>query len=192
MICQPVFESYLRDLTSYALERFVREFESTRHVAGFVRYRKYSRADVFRILGARENPVAQNVGGYMIDPENRAWSPIFVTCRKPESATATTQCEDAFLDRQNLQWFTKSRRTLRSPDVKFFASATAKQRLLLFIKKSDDEGIDFYYMGDVRPDPATFSEQSMRDEAGGAVPVVRMKMRLDAAVDEALYEYVVG
>lgn len=128
----------------------------------------------------------------MLDPNDRAWCPIFVTYRKPEGMAATTQYEDAFLDRQSLQWFTKSRRTLTSPDVQFFQTASSTQRMPLFIKKSNDEGIDFYYMGDVRPDPATFSQQTMRDEDGGSVPVVRMTMHLDEPVHEALYDYIVS
>lgn len=192
MLGQTGFAPYLRDLANYALSRFIGEFDIRRHVGGFVRYRKYGRADVFRILGAPENPVAQNVGGYLLDPNDRAWCPIFVTYRKPEGMAATTQYEDAFLDRQSLQWFTKSRRTLTSPDVQFFQTASSTQRMPLFIKKSNDEGIDFYYMGDVRPDPATFSQQTMRDEDGGSVPVVRMTMHLDEPVHEALYDYIVS
>ena len=42
---------------------------------GLVRYRKYDRADVFRLLGTPVNPVAQNVGGYQI--QNDRWCPIF-------------------------------------------------------------------------------------------------------------------
>lgn len=190
VLAESTFSRYLRDLSSYALARFARQFDRSRFVDGFVRYEKYGRSDVFRILGARENPVAQNVGGYMLDPEKRAWCPIFVTYRKHENMSATTQYEDAFLGRESLQWFTKSRRTLQSPDVQFFRTAAPEQRIPLFVKKNDDEGIDFYFLGNVRPEPATFVQQSMSDEDGGTVPVVRMTMSLDTAVDEALFEYI--
>jgi hypothetical protein len=54
-----------------------------------------------------------------------------------------------------MRWFTKSRRTLRSPDVQFFQTATQEQRILLFVQKSNDEGLEFYYVGNVMPDRST-------------------------------------
>jgi hypothetical protein len=57
----------------------------------------------------------------------------------------------------------------------------------LFVQKNNDEGIAFYYLGDVRPDASTFSEQKMAD---GKTPVVRMKVLLDQPVEESLFDYI--
>ena len=46
-------------------------------------YGKYSRKDVHRILNWDENPIAQNVGGYMIDPKTKT-CPIFVNYHKED------------------------------------------------------------------------------------------------------------
>jgi len=192
LLHEPAFAVYLRDLGNYALSHFTGRFDRARLVDGFIRYGKYGRADVFRILGEPENPVALNVGGYKLDSTRQAWCPIFVTYKKKDRISATTQYKDAFLDRCSLQWFTKGKRNLSSPEVEFFRTATPKQRIPLFVKKSDDEGHEFYFLGDVRPDPATFTQQAMADDHGGSVSVVRMTMTLDAPVDEALYEYIVS
>jgi hypothetical protein len=183
-----VFVAYLRDLATYAMQTFLTDFDASRFTEGFVRYRKYRRADVFRILGAPQNPVAQNVGGYLISPD-MAWCPLFVTYEKKTNIAATTQYEDAFLDKSTMNYFTKSKRKLRSPDVQFFLNLKANQRVPLFVKKSNAEGLSFYYLGDVRPDTQSFTEQLMADRK---TPVVRMKILLDQPVEEGLYEYIIN
>lgn len=188
LLSESTFDEYLRDLVEYAKSKFFADFSEAQLVDGFVRYRKYRRSDVFRILGARENPVAQNVGGYMISPE-RSWCPVFVTYHKQEEIAATTQYKDKFLDRSTLEWFSKSKRTLASPDVDFFRTSTREQQIPLFVQKNNDEGIEFYYVADVKPDVRTFQQKTMPDGKGGEVPVVRMELVLDFPVEEPLYEY---
>lgn len=186
LIKDKVFEAYLRDLATYAQHKYLADFDTDKFVGGFVRYRKYRRADVFRILGATQNPVAQNVGGYLISPD-MAWCPLFVTYKKEANINATTQYEDAFIDRSTMDYFTKSKRKLQSPDVQFFFNLKGTQRVLLFVQKNNDEGRSFYYLGDARPDPQTFTEQMMAD---GKTPVVRMKLLLDHPVEESLFDYI--
>jgi hypothetical protein len=141
-----------------------------------------------------ENPVAQNVGGYLIDPVNKEWCPIFVTYKKGDDIAATIQYEDAFLSSSKMRWFTKNNRRLSSPDVQFLRSAGANNRVLLFIKKSvvdnnEADGKEFYFIGNVSPDPATFKEESMNDGFGGTTPVVTMNLDIDSPVEDSLYNY---
>lgn len=185
------FRTFLADLADYASAKFLTGFVRENEVNGFQRYRKYSRADVFRILGAKENPVAQNVGGYLIGPQSE-WCPIFVTYKKQDHIAATIQYEDRFINPKQMEWFTKSKRTLQSPDVAFFRAAKPSQRIPLFVQKSNDEGIEFYYLGDVRPCTASFQQATMKDEKRRATPVVKMILDLDHEVEPKLYEYFVG
>ena len=186
---EPGFESFLRDLLDYASFKFLETFSVENEKSGFQRYRKYSRSDVFRILGAEENPIAQNVGGYLIGP-NKAWCPLFVTYHKEEDISATVRYEDEFLNPSQMKWFTKSNRTVASPDVQFFKTAESHQRVLLFVQKNNDEGIEFYYMGDVSPVPDTFEQTLMPDGNGGHKSVVHMMLTLDQPVEDALYRYI--
>lgn len=190
LLNDPTLLCYLGDLIRYAQIRFAADFTKSLACNGFVRYRKYGRSDVFRILGATENPVAQNVGGYLIDPDAKAWCPIFITYEKHAAISATTKYEDEFIDRQTLRYFTKNRRKLSSPDVTFFRTATPEQIMPLFIKKNNDEGIEFYYIGELRPVLDSFRQKSMADSRGGTVSVVSLIMKLDKPVDEALYDYI--
>ncbi|MDC0275790.1 DUF3427 domain-containing protein [Verrucomicrobiales bacterium] len=187
----PVLTKYLADLAEYSSHRFREGFKDEDFSNGFVRDRKYTRSDVFRVLGWKENPVAQNVGGYLKSTDGLN-CPIFVTYHKDEGGAATTQYEDRFLSPSSMEWYTKSRRTLKSPDVTFFQNATSEQRFPLFVKKNDDEGLSFYFIGDVRPDPDSFEEQKMPDGNDGQVPVVKLTLNLDKPVNDSLYRYLVS
>jgi hypothetical protein len=157
-------------------------------VNGFVYSRKYTRADVFRILGWSENPVAQNVGGYLKSSDGSC-CPIFVTYEKGDDGSLTTQYEDRFLDPGRMEWYSKSRRNLQSPDVQYFKNAGLNQRLLLFVKKNDDEGVSFYFVGDVCPTPDSFEQREMPSDNGKSVSVVRMVLELKRPMDEGLFQY---
>ena len=79
-----------------------------------------------------------------------------------------------------------------SPEIKYLRDLNSEQRLPLFVKKSDDEGISFYYLGDVVPVKDSFTQESMPIEAGKSVSVVKLLFRLKHSVPEALYNYLIA
>jgi hypothetical protein len=175
----------------FVKHRFTHEFAHEDWRDGFVIGGKYTRADVFRILGLEFNPVAQNVGGYMIDAGTHS-CPIFVTYHKSEDISESTQYEDHFIDPLTLHYFSKSNRSMKSNDIQFFLQAArgSGARMPLFVKKSDDEGIDFYYLGELTPLADSFQEDRMASKGGKPGPkVVRMDMRLSDPVPADLYHY---
>jgi hypothetical protein len=186
-----VFAEQLADLCAAAGRIFHKNLDLEFYSGGLIRYRKYDRGDVFRSLLWDENPVAQNVGGYLISPD-RSNCPIFVTYDKRDEIASTIKYEDAFIDPQTLVWFSKSKRTLDSPEIKYLRDLDSEQRLPLFVKKSDDEGISFYYLGDVVPVKDSFTQESMPIEGGKSVSVVKLLFRLKHSVPEALYNYLVA
>ena len=155
----------------------------------FIRFKKYSRKDCFRILNWEQQPIAQNVGGYMFHPNNLN-CPIFLNYRKEEGISETTQYEDRFLDPKTLIYMSKSKRRINSPDVIKFTQAKDKNiRLPLFVKKENAEGDDFYYTGEVKPLTDGFEETTMGKEK--KVSVVKMKFELDRPVEESIYRYLI-
>ena len=184
-------DEWVRDMAEFAISVFVEENSPTKWRNGFAIGGKYTRADVFRILGHPVNPVAQNVGGYLVD-ESTDTCPIFVTYHKSEDISETTQYEDHFIDPSTLHYFSKSNRTLNSADMKYFMEVAqgGSGRMPLFVKKNDDEGIDFYFLGDIKPIPTSFREDRMqtKDSKPGA-KVVRMDMALQDPVPADLYHY---
>jgi hypothetical protein len=164
------------------------DYEENKYFDGFILYKKYSRKDVFRILCWDENPVAQNVGGYIIS-KDKTNCPIFVNYHKEEDISSTTKYEDKFINNYTFQWMSKSKRTLKSPDVKAISEYRSGIRIPLFIKKHNDEGGEFYYIADVTPQDNSFEQTSMRDDNGKEVSVVKMLLTLKHPVEANMYEY---
>ena len=183
------FKNHLIDNTNYSILKFERLFDLKKYEGGFVLYNKYSRKDVFRILNWDKNPLAQNVGGYMFNPE-RTNCAIFVNYHKEDDISSTTKYEEGFINKLEFEWMSKSKRTLTSPDIISLINGGNELRLPLFIKKSNDEGAAFYYMGDVVPIQESFKQAKIKDDANNDVSVVKVKFRLNTPVEDALYNYI--
>lgn len=183
-----VFRNYLLDNTNYSIYKYSDGYDKVDYNEGFIKYRKYSRKDVFRVLNWDKQPLAQNVGGYMFHPDDKN-CPIFVNYHKEEDISDTTKYEDGFIDMSTIIYMSKSKRKLTSPDVVRFQEATTRGiRLPLFIKKENAEGDDFYYMGEVTPKPDTFTETTIGEEK--PVSIVKMTFHLDQAVEPNMFRYI--
>ncbi len=182
------FFEYLEDNINYSISTFNKLFVKNKFINGFVLYRKYSRKDVFRILNWETNPLAQNVGGYIINSQ-KTNCPIFVNYHKEESISSSTKYEDGFINNSEFEWMSKSKRTLSSPDVLTIKNYKDGLRLPLFIKKNNDEGTDFYFMGDVTPVENSFKQTSMSDDNGKQVSVVKINFSMKYPVEDSIYEY---
>ena len=146
----------------------------------FVSGRQYSRRDVTRLL-CWPRSWASTLYGYRVDEATRQCA-IFVTLHKADDISASTAYEDVLLDTSTMLWFTKSRRTLTSPDVRPIVDNEAT--LHVFVKKDDAEGVDFYYLGRAE---ATGAE--LTTMPGSDLSVVRMNLRFSAPIQSALFDY---
>ena len=184
--------SYLLDLVRSSNEKFMSDFDLSNFVGGFKRGSKYSRKDIFRILRWDKLPNAQNVGGYVVSPD-RSNCPVFVTYHKEDDISETTKYEDHFVNPGHVVYMSKNRRTLSSPDV--LAMRTQEEiglRMPFFAKKNNDEGLDFYYLGELNAIKDKFVNTTMSGEDGVEVSVVKMEYSIDRAVDYRLYKYLTG
>ncbi len=185
---QNEFKRFLIDSTDYSIYEFDRLFDADKWQNGFVLYRKYSRKDVFRILNVAENPVAQNVGGYLVSPDNEH-CPIFVNYHKEDHISESTKYEDEFINNKEFDWMSKSNRTMNSNDVQSILGKNGAIRLPLFIKKNNDEGIDFYFMGEVSPDLNKVEQTTMPNNSGRKLSVVKIRFNLADPVIPSMYNY---
>src|SRR5690606_3701838 len=183
-----IFTRFLMDSVNYSIYEFDRLFDLGKWKNGFVLYRKYSRKDLFRILNVSANPVAQNVGGYLVSPDNDH-CPIFVNYHKEEHISESTKYEDEFVNNKEFDWMSKSNRRVKSNDVQSILGYKGPIRLPLFIKKNNDEGMDFYYMGDVRPELNRVDETTISNDNGKQLPVVKIRFNLDDPVAPTMYNY---
>ena len=182
------FKEFVLDSTNYSIYQYNKLFEKENWQNGFVLYRKYSRKDVFRILNVSENPVAQNVGGYLVSPDN-THCPIFVNYHKEDHISESTKYEDAFVNQKEFDWMSKSNRKIQSNDVQSILGKKGKIRLPLFIKKNNDEGQDFYFMGEVSPELESVEQTLMNSDSGKKVSVVKIRVNLKSPVSDVMYRY---
>lgn len=187
-LSQDTFKAFLIDCTNYSIYEFDKLFEPHHWQNGFLLYRKYSRKDVFRILNTKENPVAQNVGGYLVSPDN-SHCPIFVNYHKEEDISESTKYEDKFVNTKEFDWMSKSNRKINSNDVQSILGKKGPIRLPLFIKKNNDEGMDFYYMGEVGPEMNQVEQTTMGNDKGKQVSVVKIRFNLVSPVSPSMYNY---
>jgi len=184
------FKIFLLDSTNYSIEKWAGAFSSTTLHDGLMLYEKYSRKDVFRILNWEENPNAQSVGGYKMSRDKKDIA-IFVNYEKSDHSSAT-QYEDEFIDEGQFQWMSKNLRYLSSPEIVQLRNTASPSRLPLFIKKSNDEGLDFYYMGELEPIQDSFEETTIKDDNNRLLPVVKVHFNVLPYVETSIYKYITG
>ena len=182
------FKKFLLDSTNYSIHEFDKLFEPEKWQNGFVLYRKYSRKDVFRILNASENPVAQNVGGYLVS-KDKSNCPIFVNYHKADDISESTKYVDEFVNNKEFDWMSKPKRTLESNDVRIILGENGNIRLPLFIKRDNNEGKDFYYMGDVTPQKNGAEQTTINNDRGKPLSVVKIRFDMETPVSTNMYKY---
>ncbi|MFC3420309.1 DUF3427 domain-containing protein [Salinicoccus hispanicus] len=145
---------------------------------------KYSRKDACRLLEWNKDE-SSTMYGYKY---KHGTCPIFITYHKNDMIEETIQYEDQFLDQNTLRWSTRSNRTLQSKEIRTILEAHSEGAPIhIFVKKDDDEGTDFYYLGRGRIDYDSLYETKMNDGLGR--PVVMMNMVMEKTVDYELYKY---
>ncbi|MFD4328276.1 DEAD/DEAH box helicase [Nocardioides sp. NPDC058538] len=161
------------------------EVVTSRYLADrpFTSARQYGRKEATRLL-TWPRSWTSTLYGYKVDRATRA-CPIFITLHKADDVDASTAYEDALLDPSTVQWFTRSRRTLKSVEVRAIVDNDVD--LHIFVKKDDAEGSDFYYLGQATSSAA--EQATMPDSSGKPLDVVRMFLRFDEPIDSALYDY---
>ena len=188
----PTFKKYLHDSTKYSLEAYTNKLVLGETVDGFLRYEKYRRIDVLRILNWDKEPVMQNVAGYK-SSDDETNCPIFVTYKKAEDVSDTTNYEDAFVSNAIFSHISKSSRTITSPEVLLWTDQTNNNvRLPLFVKKSDDEGDEHYFIGDLLYIEGSAVATSMKVSGGKPASAVNCKYNIDKPVEESLYRYLIN
>jgi superfamily II DNA or RNA helicase/HKD family nuclease len=176
--------SFLLDAVEYGVINFSANFSGDKYIDGLSLYSKYSRKDVCRILNWDKDE-SSTVYGYRIKHNT---CPIFVTYHKREEINESTKYNDYFISRHKFSWMTRNRVKLDSAEVlKIKAYKESKLRILLFVKKSDGEGSDFYYVGEM--EPYEYNQETILDNKNIELPIVNIKFKLLQPVDERIYDY---
>ena len=183
-ISQETFRIHLEDLIDFALLKYENSYHSNSKLK---LYEKYSRKDVCRLLNWSHDD-SSTMYGYRIKHNT---CPIFVTYKKDEGISKSTQYEDQFINKESFSWMTRSNVKLESKEPQaIIHHAETGLEIHLFVKKSDDEGKDFYYIGQVTPFDQI--ETTINNDKGEELPIVNFKFKIDTEVKDELYSYFVN
>jgi len=181
------FYNHINDLIDYSLLKYVDIYNNPVDGVNLSLYAKYSRKDICRILNW-ENDDSSTIYGYRIKYNT---CPIFVTYDKHEDISSSTKYQDEFENNEIFSWMTRSNLNLNSKEVKEVIDYKKNSiGIHLFIKKSDDEGKEFYYIGPIKP--IDHNQTTITNDDGIELPVVNFKFKLDNPIEEELYDYFVN
>ena len=178
------FILYLKDTLAYAEKRFLADFVPEKFYYGFKLYASYTRKDACRILNWAKDE-SSTVYGYRVKYDT---CPIFVTYNKSDDISESTKYEDRFVSPYMFNWMTRSRVDLTSPEVDAIQKKSTLK--LLFIKKSDDEGSEFYFMGTVSTKQCMGT--SIAGENGEKLSIVQVFYDMEQPVEPKIYDYFEG
>lgn len=177
------FKHQLSETIDFGLQRYKDLFRDSDE-NNLVLYQKYSRKDVCRLLNWKTDD-SSTVYGYRY---KYGTCPIFVTYNKQENISSSTKYPDYFINEQVFNWMTRSRVSEDSKEAQqIIHSKENAEKVFLFVKKSDDEGSDFYYMGEVSP--ISWKQTTIKNDKNVDLPIMNFQLKLKNPVREDLYEY---
>lgn len=182
----PVFEKVLLDILEYCKYKWKTNYSKNITMNNLSLYQKYSRKDVCRLLnwGSNEESVMY---GYKKDSKTNT-CPIFVTYQKNKLDGSTTNYEDRFIDNYQFYWQSKDGKELEKDETLKYIKDSNNNGLWipLFIMKSDNEGGNFYYMGNCSVKEI---EQSSHQTAKGERPIVNVIFNVKPPVKDEILIY---
>lgn len=204
MLKNPQFYEFLSELVDYSLEYYKNNYASE-DGSPFSLYKRYSYADVCRLLNWSESVVAQNIGGYRYDKTTNTL-PIFVNYHKDDSISSSIKYEDTFISHNMMSWISKSKRKLTSSELQpILKQADSKTQIELFVRKNNssvkiseqdsgknkDAFKEFYYLGRVNYVQESAKEIIMKDKNEKNISAVQLHLRLQEPVRDDIFDYIV-
>lgn len=180
---------YFKHLVMDTIGSAFKKNEKYQCVKPLTLYEKYSRKDACKLLNWQKDE-SSTMYGYK--PKHQT-CPIFVTYHKNDKVEASVDYGDEFLSPEVLRWYSRSNRTLKSDEVQKIINAEENgYGVHFFMKKDDDEGSGFYYLGQGNTDKKSVQQNTMEDKKGKEIPVVHMNMVMEQSIDNKLYHYIVN
>lgn len=155
--------------------------ESYDNMHQFTLYQQYDRKDACRLLNWPKD-VSAPMYGYRVGEHD---APIFITYEKSDDQKRNAIYDNTLENGRSLRWYTRVPRHLNSEEVQRLLH-TGGMHIHLFVKRSDAEGKQFFYLGEAKIDPS-----SVKEELIGAKkkPAVGMNLIFEQPLTSEMYTY---
>lgn len=180
------FKEYIQDLIDVCIEKNKSLRNKKKDTFGFIMYEKYSRRDVCQLLNHIKDDASTMYGMKQLNKNTC----IFVTYHKADGINGAEYLDgkpnysDSFMDSQTFMWNSKIGNGPESKHMKEFTSGETKR---LFVKKSDGEGTDFYYMGTFEID--NIKGTTKKNNKGVLQPICDVTLKMNESIREDIFDY---
>ena len=180
------FKEYIQDLIDVCIEKNKALRNNKKDAFGFIMYEKYSRRDVCQLLNHVKDDASTMYGMKQLNKNTC----IFVTYHKAdgineaEYLNGKPNYSDSFIDSQTFMWNSKIG---NGPESKYMNEFTSGDIKRLFIKKSDGEGTDFYYMGTFEID--NIKGTTKKNNKGILQPICDVTLKMNESIREDILDY---
>ncbi|WEV60464.1 DEAD/DEAH box helicase [Streptococcaceae bacterium ESL0729] len=157
----------------------------------FTPAKKYDKRDVTRFLNFDHQEVDLAIAGYKIRPDRKKMM-IFITMSRIDGLSSTqTLYENKFIGKNRINWFSKAKRSLTSPEIETLLNYEAYGlETYIFIKKSDAEKeTSSYFVGQARPLLDTVRECHIPRSNGKVEKAVGIDFEFISPPDDDLFNY---
>ena len=180
------FKDNLMDILEYCCYRWQNNYSNDIISNNLALYQKYTRKDICRLLNWESNEESV-IYGYKRDLKTNT-CPIFVTYQKVKEEGSTTDYQDRFIDNYQFNWQSKDGKVLNKDETLQDIKNSDKNGLLipLFIMKSDNEGGNFYYVGNCS---VADIYQSNHETKKGVRPIVNVLFNMNPPIKDELLNY---
>lgn len=180
------FKEYIQDLIDVCIEKNKSLRNKKKDTFGFIMYEKYSRRDVCQLLNHIKDDASTMYGMKQLNKNTC----IFVTYHKVDGINGAEYLDgkpnysDSFMDSQTFMWNSKIG---NGPESKYMKEFTSGETKRLFVKKSDGEGTDFYYMGTFEID--NIKGTTKKNNKGVLQPICDVTLKMNESIREDIFDY---
>lgn len=180
------FKEYIQDLIDVCIEKNKSLRNKKKDTFGFIMYEKYSRRDVCQLLNHIKDDASTMYGMKQLNKNTC----IFVTYHKADGINGAEYLDgkpnysDSFMDSQTFMWNSKIG---NGPESKYMKEFTSGETKRLFVKKSDGEGTDFYYMGTFEIDNIKCTTK--KNNKGVLQPICDVTLKMNESIREDIFDY---
>ena len=180
------FKEYIQDLIDVCIEKNKSLRNKKKDTFGFIMYEKYSRRDVCQLLNHIKDDASTMYGMKQLNKNTC----IFVTYHKADGINGAEYLDgkpnysDSFMDSQTFMWNSKIG---NGPESKYMKEFTSGETKRFFVKKSDGEGTDFYYMGTFEID--NIKGTTKKNNKGVLQPICDVTLKMNESIREDIFDY---